>query len=67
MHDFHQTGYDPWELMIKITHQLDELTQAHNRLAVNHEHLQRVITEIHREIQQLQNFQQSLSTMVRRD
>lgn len=45
MSDFHDTGFDPYQLLVKITQSLETLIEAHNRLAQDHLKLQKQVLE----------------------
>lgn len=45
MDDFHRTGWDAFEHMVRITHLVEELKSAHNRLAESHLILQTQVLE----------------------
>lgn len=46
MTDFHHTGFDPYEQLVKITEALEVLIRAHNNLALAHEDLKTVCKQM---------------------
>lgn len=56
MPDFHDTGFDPFEHIIKLTHIVNNLTDAHNRLAESHINLEKEVSRCRREIHELKKF-----------
>lgn len=46
MSDFHNTGFDPYEQLCKITQALEVLIKAHNNLALEHEELKLVCKQM---------------------
>lgn len=53
MPNFHDTGWDPVEHIHKVTGQLQELTEAHNRLASAYFKLQSQVLEQQKIISEL--------------
>jgi len=56
MSEFHNTGFDPLEHIIKMTNLLNEISDAHNRLAASHLNLEKEIVLCRQEIRELKRF-----------
>ena len=53
MSEFHDTGFDPYQHMMRLTAVVNELAQAHNNLALQHQELQKNLHQCQLQLQQL--------------
>jgi hypothetical protein len=55
--DWHQTDFDPFEHLMKLTQIINDLTAAHNRLSADHIRVSRQLVELQRELELLRPVQ----------
>jgi hypothetical protein len=55
--NFEHTGWDAFEHLVKLTDQVSRLTEAHNQMAIHHEHLTHQLELCQQQILVLRNLQ----------